>query len=432
MNEDRKTNEDEGRDLPGLPDPSGESASGGPEALLALVLGKPGTAEPAGSPDESATAESAISKPAADEPAAAKLAAVPPLASGPADEEDALRDLLHGVVVGLEPSGDALDRLRRAVPARRVRNRRILVAAAAAVVVLGGAVPVGLYVTSATGANSDRSTMAGHGQQGGDSQNGSDLQQNGSGKRPKPKRSGKDKDGKDGKDKGAENGGASASPTSPDGFPSTGGTDVTPPRAPSALPGTVGGGLIPPPASSDVPTCTRSQVGVEGGTRAPSAGGKVYGSFKVTNVSSRGCTVRGPETLTAVPASDGGAAVAVVSHVTGDPATGLLPDPSVEVTRMVLAPNAAYEVKFAWVPPEGGCPGADGSGDGDTPEGGSGDTTDAEPGTDTGQTQAETPPLGAVVSHTPTVSGPDGPTTQTTIAEACSGTVYRTGVIPVR
>ncbi|MFD6885049.1 hypothetical protein [Streptomyces sp. NPDC059957] len=300
-------------------------------------------------------------------------------------------------------------------------------------VVLGGAVPVGLYVTSAAGGNSDRSLTAGHGQQGGDSQDGSDLQQNGSGKRPKPKRSsGKDKDGKDGKDKNAENGGASASPTSPDGrFPSTGGTDVTPPRAPSALPGTVGGGLIPPPASSDAPTCTRSQVGVEGSTRAPSAGGKVYGSFKVTNVSSRSCTVRGPETLTAVPASDGGAAVAVVSHVTGDPATGLLPDPSVEATRMVLAPNAAYEVRFAWVPPEGGCPGANGSGEGDTPEGGSGDTTDAEPGTDTGQTQAENPPLGAVVSHTPSVSGPDGPTTQTTVAEACGGTVYRTGVIPV-
>lgn len=405
MNEDRKTNEDEG-----LPDPSGESPSGGPEALLELVLGKPGkpgTAEPAGSPAE-------------------------PLASGPVDEEDALRDLFHGAVLRLEPSGDALERLRRAVPARRVRNRRILVAAAAAVVVLGGSVPIGLYVTSAVGGNSDRSLTAGHGQTGGNSSDGSDLQQNGSGKRPKPKRSsGKDKDGKDGKDKDAENGGASASPTSPDGrFPSTGGTDVTPPRSPST-PGTVGGGLNPPPPSSDAPTCTRSQVGVEGSTRAPSAGGKVYGSFKVTNVSSRGCTVRGPETLTAVPASEGGAAVAVVSHVTGDPATGLLPDPSVETTRMVLAPNASYEVRFAWVPPEGGCPGANGSGDAETPEGGSGDTTDAEPGTDTGQTQAENPPLGAVVSHTPSVSGADGPATQTTIAEACGGTVYRTGVIPV-
>ncbi|MCJ0868489.1 hypothetical protein [Streptomyces sp. AP-93] len=393
MNEDRKTNEDEARSLSGL---SGGSASGGPEALLELVRGK-----------------SAVSEPVV--------------------EEDALRDLLQGVVGGLEPSGDALERLRYAVPARRVRNRRILVAAAAAVVVLGGSVPVGLHLTSGTGGGSDRSTMAGHGQQGGDSKDGSSLHQNGSGSRPKPKRSSdKDKD-KDKDKKDAENGGASASPTPADGGgPSTGGPDVTPPRASSGTTGTVGGGLIPPPASSDVPNCTQSQIGVSGSTRAPSAGGKVYGSFRVTNVSSRGCTVRGPETLTAGPASEGGAAVAVVSHVTGDPATGLLPDPSVETMRLVLAPNAAYEVRFAWVPPEGGCPGADGSGEGTPPEGGTGDAPDAEAGTDTGQTQAENPPLGAVVSHTPHTSGTDGPTTQTTIAEACGGTVYRTGVIPVR
>lgn len=408
MNEDRKTNSEQDQDQDqGLPGLSAGSASGGPEALLKLVRGEPGTAGPAGS------------------------AAKPP-ASEPAGEEDALRDLLRGAVGGIEPSGDALERLRYAVPARRVRNRRILIAAAAAVVVLGGGVPVGLHLASGTGGSSDRSTMAGHGQKGGDSKDGSDLQQNGSKTRPKPKRSSKDKD-KD-KDKDAENGGASASPTpADDRFPSTGGTDVTPPRSPSAFPGTsgtVGGGVVPPPASSNVPICTRNQLGVQVSTRAQPAGGKVAGTFRVTNVSSRGCTVTGPETLTAVPASEGGAAVAVVSHVTGDPATGLLPDPSVETTRMLLAPNAAYDVRFAWVPPEGGCPGSDGSGDAGAPEGGSGDTPEAEAGTDTGEIQAETPPLGAVVSHTPSVSGTAGPTTQTTIAEACGGTVYRTGVIP--
>ncbi|MFD6885048.1 hypothetical protein [Streptomyces sp. NPDC059957] len=120
MNEDRKTNEDEGRDLPGLPEPSGESASGGPEALLALVLGKPGTAEPA----EPATAEPAAAEPATTKPAAAKLAAVKPVASGPVDDEDALRDLLHGVVVRLEPSDDALERLRGGGGERRGRHHK--------------------------------------------------------------------------------------------------------------------------------------------------------------------------------------------------------------------------------------------------------------------------------------------------------------------
>lgn len=378
MNEDRKTNEDQDQEqvLTGL--------SGGPEALRALVSAKPAGA-----------------------------------ASEPVGEEDALRELLHGVVGGLEPSGDALERLRYGVPKRRVRNRRILVAAAAAVVVLGGGLPVGLLLTSGTGGDSDRSVMAGHGQKAGDSKDGSGLHQNGS-SRPKPKRS----SDKDKKDKDGENG-ASASPSPADGrFPSTGGPDVAPPRAPSPLPGTsgtVGGGLIPPPAGSDVPNCTQSQVAVEGSTRAPAAGGKVYGSFRVTNVSSAGCTVRGPESLTAGPASQGGAAVGVVNHVTGDPATALLPDPSVEVLRLVLAPNASYEVRFAWVPPEGGCPVAEGSGEAGTPE---------APGTDSGQPQAQTPPLGAVVTHTPNTLGPDGPTTQTVVAEACGGTVYRTGVIP--
>ncbi|MCX4779966.1 hypothetical protein [Streptomyces sp. NBC_01264] len=426
MSEDRKTNGGEDRELSG---PADGSAAGGPEALRELVFGKPKAA--AKTPDTAESPDTAVTERGATEPAPAKLSVVKPTASEPTasepvDEEDALRVLLRGVVGGIEPSGDALDRLRHAVPARRVRNHRILVAAAAAVVVLGGSVPVGLYMTSGAGGNSGSAITAGHGQTGGTAQDGSGLHQNGSA-RPKPKRSsGKDKD----KNKDGENG-ASASPSTPGDFPSTGGPGVTPPRATpgSGATGAVGGGALPPPASSDVPNCTQSQVGVEGSTRAPSAGGKVYGSFRVTNVSAKGCTVRGPESLTASPASDGGAGVAVVNHVTGDAATGLLPDPSVETLKLVLAPNASYEVRFAWVPPEGGCPGANGEG-GNATEGGTAGAPGA--GTGTGQVQAEVPPLGAVVSHTPNTSGPDGPTTQTTIAEACGGTVYRTGVIPLR
>ncbi|MFE4261781.1 hypothetical protein [Streptomyces sp. NPDC056883] len=465
MSEDRKKNEaqdrdqaqDRDRELSGL-----FGASGGPEALRALVMGTastpdtastaeapetaeaqdtaevqdtveaPDTAEAAGS--EQADAEESAAEPVVAEPAAPKLALVKPAAgtapaaSEPVAEEDVLRGLLQGVVGGIEPSVNALERLRYAVPARRVRNRRILVAAAAAVVVLGGGIPVSLLLASGTGGNSDRSIMAGHGQKGGDSKDGSSLHQNGSGSRPKPKKtSGKDKD-KDGKDK-TDDADASTLPPLPDGgYPTIGGPNVTPPRATSPIPGTtgsVGGGL--PPASVVVPNCAQSQISVAGSIKAPSAGNKVAGSFKVTNVSASSCTVRGPESLAAGPAFQGGAPVTVVNHVTGDAATGLLPDPSVETLRLVLAPNAQYEVRFAWVPPEGGCPTANGGG-GNPPEGGSGDTS----GTDTGQGQAALPPLGALVAHTPNPDGPDGPTTQLTIAEACGGTVYRTGVIPLK
>ncbi|MDD9377829.1 hypothetical protein M8Z33_14400 [Streptomyces sp. ZAF1911] len=478
MSEDRKKNEAQGQEqaqeLPG-------ADSGGLEALRALVLGEastPDTASTAEAPDtveapdmteaqdkaeapdtteaqdtaevpdtaddagsaQAGTAQAGTEESAAEavvaEPAAPKLALVKPAAgtapaaSAPVAEEDVLRDLLHGVVGGIEPSGNALERLRYAVPARRVRNRRILVAAAAAVVVLGGGIPVSLLLASGTGGNSDRSTMAGHGQKGGDSKDGSGLHQNGSGSRPKPKKtSGKDKD-KDGKDK-TDDGDASTLPPLPDGgYPSVGGPNVTPPRAPSPIPGTtgsVGGGI--PPASVVVPNCAQSQISVAGSTKAASAGGKIAGGFKVTNVSSSSCTVRGPESLVAGPAYQGGAPVTVVNHVTGDAATGLLPDPSVETLRLVLAPNAQYEVRFAWVPPEGGCPSANGAG-GNPPEGGSGDTSGT--GTDTGQGQAAVPPLGALVAHTPNPDGPDGPTTQLTLAEACGGTVYRTGVIPIK
>ncbi|MER5759660.1 hypothetical protein [Streptomyces sp. NPDC002082] len=468
MSDDRKKNESQGqaqdRELPGL---SGASDSGGLESLRALVLGTastpdtastaeapdtteaqdtaevqdtaeaqdaveaPDTAEAAGSEQagtEKSAAEPVVAEPAAPKLALVKPAAVEPAASAPVAEEDVLRNLLHGVVGGIEPSGNALERLRYAVPARRVRNRRILVAAAAAVVVLGGGIPVSLLLASGTGGSSDRSTMAGHGQKGGDSKDGSGLHQNGSGSRPKPKKtSGKDKD-KDGKDK-TDDGDASTLPPLPDGgYPSIGGPNVTPPRAPSPIPGTtgsVGGGI--PPASVVVPNCAQSQISVAGSTKAASAGGKIAGSFKVTNVSSSSCTVRGPESLAAGPAFQGGAPVTVVNHVTGDAATGLLPDPSVETLRLVLAPNAQYEVRFAWVPPEGGCPSANGGG-GNPPEGGSGDTS----GTDTGQGQAALPPLGALVAHTPNPDGPDGPTTQLNIPEACGGTVYRTGVIPLK
>ncbi|MFD9301769.1 hypothetical protein ACFWCB_03555 [Streptomyces sp. NPDC060048] len=425
MNEDRKVSEEkalrslrgggafgEDRDLHGL---TRGSAGEGQAALRELMRAAAG-----GSPE-----------PADPQPADAQSAGC-----APGGEEQALRDLLRGAVGRLEPSGDALERLRHAVPRRRARKRQALVAAAAAALLVGTAVPAALRMTGARGEATDHSAMAGHGRQEGNKGNGvSDPHQNGTGSAPKPTRPAP------GTGQGA--GGATGAaptpaadnlpPVAPNAQP-TGGTGVLP--GGSAAAGTV---LLPPPAAPGVPGCNADQLGVSGSARSPEADGKVYGSFKVTNVSGRGCTVLGPDTVTAAPASgpapgQGGAEVAVVGHTAGDPATGL-PDPSAEVPLMVLAPNAAYEVRFAWVPPAQNCPATGNSEGSEAPRG----STNSGPGVYTGPgaatDQLTVPPApdatGVAVSHTPNTPLKAAPTTQTTIPDACGGTVYRTGAIPL-
>ncbi|MBT2470182.1 hypothetical protein J7E97_20455, partial [Streptomyces sp. ISL-66] len=250
-------------------------------------------------------------------------------------------------------------------------------------------------------------------------------------------------------------GGSVGSAPSPPAAPLPGGGANTGPAGGSGVlpggPGFTGGVMLPPPAAPGGATCSAEQLGVSGSARPPEADGKVYGSFKVTNVSVRGCTVVGPDTVTAAPAAEpgtgkdnaGAPAVAVVGHTAGDPATGL-PAPSADAPLVLLAPNAAYEVRFAWVPPEQGCPEPAASA-GPKPPGGSGDTASgAGAGTgaaaDSGAGTAKEPetqpvppadPVALAVSHTPGTALPGAPTTQTTIPEACGGTVYRTGVIPL-
>lgn len=359
------------------------------------------------------------------------------MASG---EEQALRELMRGAVGGIRPSGDALERLRYAVPVRRARKRQALVAAAAATLLVGTAVPAALHMSGVGSESTDHSAMAGHGQQGAGQQDGSsDPHQNGATSGPKTAPP-------PGTGQGA--GGATGAVPAPTGSglpgfgqPTTGpsGGTVTLPNG-SAI---VGGGMLPPPAAPGVPGCVGGQLGVSGSARPPEADGKVYGSFKVTNVSARGCTVLGPDTVTAGAAGPGrpGSGVVVVGHATGDPATGLLPDPSAEAPLMLLAPNAAYEVRFAWVPSAQGCPGSSAAPNGGStgakpPQGGS---PDAVAGPGGGETAAKDPephpaptdPVGVEVSHTPSTALPGAPTTQTTIPDACGGTVYRTGVIPL-
>ncbi|MGW6707900.1 hypothetical protein ACWGDE_23840 [Streptomyces sp. NPDC054956] len=436
MNEDRKVSEEQA--LRSLRDgASGEgglhgltrgSAGEGQAALRELMRGagggglNPAGTKPAGAQPEHTPSQGTPSE--GTQPAGGLSAA---LRSG--GDEDAIRELLRGAVGGLEPSRDALERLRHAVPLRRTRKRQAMVAAAAAALLVGTAVPAALRMTGGQGDSTDHSTMAGHGQQGANKKNGvSDPHQNGNGVEPKPSKPAA------GTGQGA--GGASGAAPAPsgNGLPpvgpnakATGGTGTLPG---GSVAGTV---LLPPPAAPGVPGCSADQLGVSGSARPPEADGKVYGSFKVTNVSGRGCTVLGPDTVTAAPAGgpapgQGGSGVAVVGHTAGDPATGL-PDPSAEAPLMLLAPSAAYEVRFAWVPPQQGCTGTGGSGGSKPPQGGSAQSADAG-----AQSQAAPPspePTGVAVSHTPSTPLPGAPTTRTTIPDACGGTVYRTGVIPL-
>ncbi|MEU2393565.1 hypothetical protein [Streptomyces sp. NPDC007369] len=355
-----------------------------------------------------------------------------------AGDEPELRTLLHAAVAGLEPSAGSLDRLRTAVPARRARKRRALVGAAAAALLACTALPAALHlgVTGGDGSVSDHSAMAGHGEEAatGTGAGGHGHDHRGTGHAP---RQSKDADAVPGHHGGTE---AGSDPTAA-GSPSGGGT-----AGPSAAGGPGGatgvpGGPMPPVPSPAAPGCSADQLGVQASARAPEADGKVYGSFTVTNVSARGCSVAGPDTVTAAsvsPSASGGATgVTVVGHTAGDAAPGL-PDPSVEAPSLVLQPYAAYEVRFAWVPSGMSCPAATTDPAAKPPAGGAPQeqppadgTAAADPAERTDGPAADT--TGVAVSHTPAtaVPGAPAPTTRTTIPAACGGTLYRTGVIPL-
>lgn len=358
---------------------------------------------------------------------------------GTAGEQE-LRNLFHGAVAGLEPSDGALERLQAAVPARRTRRRRALVGAAAAVLLAGTAVPTALHLrtTGGEGSVGEHSAMAGHGEDSAAAETGDGPAHHagGPGDGPHPPQA----PGRGIGPGGTGNPPDSAAGGSPDGGHATG--EAT--SGASAGPGTgLGAGPMPPVAASGVPACGAEQLGVQGSARAPEPDGKVYGSFKVTNVSARGCAVVGPDTVTAssVTASAPGktSGVTVVGHTAGDPAAGLLPDPSAEASVMLLQPYTAYEVRFAWVPSDQSCPAATPDPAAKTPAGGAPKDepgtadTSAAPGT-TARTDgpAPDPAAGVAVTHTPNTAVPGvAPTTQATIPAACGGTVYRTGVIPL-
>ncbi|MGW2186998.1 hypothetical protein [Streptomyces sp. NPDC001719] len=331
-------------------------------------------------------------------------------------DEQALRRLLRGAVDDLEPSADALEQLRRAVPARRTRRRQALVGVAAAVILGGTALPALLHVAATGTATDERhaNTASAQNAQPETDEGLSDGVAEG-GERSRP-------DAPAGKNRQADEG------RKPEGNKPD--NEIKPSGSP--------GGTIPDPASTFAavsPTCDRDQLGKGSGTvGAADKNGRVYGAFRVVNVSHSVCTVAGPGTV-AVSArgSADSARVSVVDHTPGDAATGL-PNPTAEPSEVILQPGQAYEVKFAWIPaPDGGPSGCAKNTGGATPTPGGGS---AAPSSSAGASAAENkprvsdpppppPPPSVVLSHTPDVGEPA--IADTKINEACAGTVYRTG-----
>ncbi len=339
---------------------------------------------------------------------------------GPAPlEEDDLRRILHGAAEGLGPAdADAtLEHLRRAVPARRARKRQAVVGMAAAALFVGTAVPALVHVTTSPSSD-DRPSIAGHGE---DVQGGTGGEGAGSGKEPGA---------------GADKGDADAPGADKERDKAKGGQSAEPGQNPDGSP-------LPEDArAASSPLCDATQLGsASTTTEGRGADGSLYGTFRVTNVSDRGCTVASSGTVSAVALGAADASkVSVVPHTPGDPATGL-PSPITAASQLVLAPGAAYEVKFAWIP-SGSCPNTGSGGDG-----GTGGTTPTDPtppaegssgGTDQGATAPDIQPQlmrsdggradGSVtVSH---AADPGAPTTATTVPDACAGTVYHTDALP--
>ncbi|SOD84875.1 hypothetical protein SAMN06272765_2270 [Streptomyces sp. Ag109_G2-15] len=334
------------------------------------------------------------------------------------DELD-LRRLLHTAVDDLEPRTGTLDHLRRAVPARRARKRQAAVGMAAAALFIGTAVPALIHVSN-SGGTDPNTAMAGQTSQaqGGATQGknpdgGSSSVGGSHGKTPGP--------GKD-TSKGTEPG-----KTGGNGTGSTGGADPS-----STL-------------AAGAPVCTAAQLGSATQTvDAPDTTGVVYGTFRVTNISTASCTVGGPGTVgVAAQGAADPAKVLSARHVAGD-AAATLPDPSLEVAALVLQPGAAYEERFAFVPSET-CPTTGGSTTTGGTDGGSDPSPDPTPtqdagatgGTDTGATSSGTTTQlvtedggtadgSVLVTHT----GQGGsPSIQATVPNACAGTVYYTGVL---
>ncbi|MEX1653506.1 hypothetical protein ABZ960_10050 [Streptomyces pseudovenezuelae] len=324
-------------------------------------------------------------------------------------DELALRRLLHQAVQEMEPRDGTLDHLRKAVPARRARKRQAVVGMAAAALFFGTAIPAVVHVsstgTSANTSNAGHTSQMQGGAGQGKQENGGESTSGGSAGKTEDKGKGGTKGEDKGKTAGASTGAGS-------------GTD------PSAT------------TSTSAPVCTAAQLGTPtASTAVPDASGTVYGNFHITNSSTAACTVTGPGIVTtsAQGAADS-SKIVTQRHASGDAASAGLPDPSQEVSQLVLQPGSSYDVKFAWVPSET-CPTSEPSTDPSPDPSTSPDTSTSEgssTGGDTGtstQLLTEGGTLDGSVLVTNTAEG-GGPSVSTTVSNACAGVVYSTGVLP--
>ncbi|MFE7750989.1 hypothetical protein [Streptomyces sp. NPDC057428] len=326
--------------------------------------------------------------------------------------EAELRLMLRGAVQGLEPSTGTLDHLQRAVPARRARRRQALVGAAAAALLIGTAVPAFVHVANSDGSATASPAMAGHGQQ---AQGGSGEAAGSGADGPRPAGP------EDSRTEGSEGENGNSSTPSEGSGPDAEGS------------GKGDGGDIPDGKPGAATACEPVQLRVASAEAgAAGAKGTVYGAFKISNKSGTSCSVTTDGTVgfQAAGAADP-MKISVVQHIAGDAASGL-PDPSLEPGTVVLKPAMAYEVRFAWVPSDT-CPTTVGT-PSPTPTdggGGGGDSTGTTAGTEDTTAQSgsadEGPADGSIaVTHTPEAGAP---TAETTISNACAGTIYRTGVL---
>ncbi|WP_171166593.1 hypothetical protein [Streptomyces sp. I05A-00742] len=348
--------------------------------------------------------------------------------------EQALRRMLQGAVGDLKPSDDALEHLRRAVPARRTRRRQALGGAVAAVVLVSAALPALMHVADTVGVTDpdDRPANASSNHRQAEEKI-DDLSHDG---------------GPGGT--GRSQGGTAARGDHRAEQPTSGSTPKES-VAPSE-PRDTGGRATPGPGvtlSAAAPTCDRAQLGKGSGqVGAADAAGRVYGAFRVVNVSRAICAVTGPG---AVVARAGNGAqksrISVVDHMVGDPAAGL-PDPGRSPRAVVLRPGQAYEVKFAWVPAaDGGKAGCTKNGGGTTPApsagassttgGGSAGAAPVTPQTPSppaavaptpGTPASPAPASGVTLTNTPMAGEPAA--AEARIPDACAGTVYHTGALP--
>ncbi|MFJ6696420.1 hypothetical protein ACIQM4_10135 [Streptomyces sp. NPDC091272] len=357
-------------------------------------------------------------------------------------DELAIRRLMHGAVQDLAPSEGALDQLHRAVPLRRTRRRQAVVGVAAAALLIGTAVPAFLHVSRSGTATTASPANAGHSE---DTQGVED-----GGRATGPGDGGEqDKDGPLSKDPGESR------DEGPDGEqekPEPGGSQDGESGADTGSDGV--GAYEQDATEPEKPTCDGAQLEVvRATTGAPDAKGRVYGTFRIANRSGAECAVPGGGSMNfqAMGAADR-SRIKVVEHTSGDPAPGL-PDPADEARSLVLPPEAAYEVRFAWVPQDtcpstgvspdptptggggedpgqsdGGSATAGGESGGKVPEAGADDTDAVDGGATTqlGTGDGEQADGKVAVTHT---AEPGAPSAEATIPNACAGTIYRTGVL---